>query len=247
MDYSAEGAEHDPDGISVDARDHAPLNIRSGTMGLIRYAKALRDRGEDGPPPLFKYQLLGVLLCPNPDGTLADPAAWLLRRLPVPTDATTSDIVSGRYTLTATSSVFSLLEGRLSRSFLAPVAEALAAVVAWGTWTPPGSSPLTAAGSEFRKVSRTSAYKRAERRGDVAGVQVLDARAHRTSVTHTTEGEGRTVRTHYGRGHWRRVRVGPRDDWSYLRKHVRPVIVNPGQDPIEDLVRIYRLPPPPEN
>lgn len=50
--------------------------------------------------------------------------------------------------------------------------------------------------------------------------------------------------THRRRGHWRRQRVGPREDWYYERRLIAPIIVNPG-GPSDDRLTIYRLPPPP--
>lgn len=53
--------------VSDDARDHSPWDLRSGTLGVLRYWRDLQN----GVPPdelLFRYQLMGVLLCPNVDG-----------------------------------------------------------------------------------------------------------------------------------------------------------------------------------
>lgn len=235
----------DPDGSSPHAGDHSPFNLRGGTLDLLRHHAHVVDNPDD-PVPLFSRQLIGVLLLPTEDGSLSDVVLWLLRKIDPPFGATTEQIVSGGLTATTSSSTFVLNEGRLSRSTLAPIVESLAAVVAWGSWSPPSSTVTTdPTDREFRKVSRTSRFRRDEARGAFAGVQVLDSRQTPTTTSSKSEEAGTSVRTHVRAGHWKRVRVGAKTDWHYERRRIAPVIVNEGQDPIADLVRVYRLPPPP--
>jgi hypothetical protein len=99
----------------------------------------------------------------------------------------------------------------------------------------------------FRKAVRSSRFRRHEPAGGAVGVRVLDARR---TIQHTDPGEGGGTHaspvTHRRRRHWRRQRVGPRDDWRYERRLIAPTIVNPGhQAPVDAPLTIYRLPPPP--
>ncbi len=235
--------------VSEMAEDYAPMHVRSGTVGILRYYAAL-TKGEPGfeQEPLFDYQLTGAVLSPLPDGSLSNAVIWVLRRINPSIGATTTQVMQGQgLTVTGSSGTFSLVEGRLDRSLLRPIAEALAAVVAWGSWTAPDpfEIPVTV-GAGFRKISRKSAVKKAESRGQIAGVHVLAARE--PSVKYSTEANssGRTVAPHYRVGHWQRYRVGPRSNWSYERRRKQPVIVNAGApDDLDNQVRIYRLPSPP--
>jgi len=244
--YTSEFAEEDPGGRSANPADHAPLNLRTGTIDLLRYLNRV-DNGEPPDRVLLRHQLIGVLLTPNEDGTLGDVVGWLLRRIDPPAGVSTETIVEQKLRGTRTGVSFSLVEGLLPNSLLRPIADALAAVVAWGQWDAPTAAtpaPSSTTGKEFRKLSKSSSFKRAERRGAIAGVHLLDVRSLDHNIVYTTEDDGPTVRTHYRRGHWRRVRVGPNNDRTYRRTRIPPVIVNAGQNPLADLVRIYRLPPP---
>lgn len=242
----------DPDApshlVSDKAEDHAPIHVRGGTLAILRYYSQL-TKADLGDPtdPLFGYQLIGAIVAPSADGTLSNAVIWLLRRINPNVGATSRQVLQGQgLTVSASSGTFSLVEGRLDRSLLQPVAEALAAVVAWGSWTAPDpySVPIEL-GKGFRKQSRKSAFKRAEARGQIAGVHVLAARE--PSVRYATEptSSGRTVAPHYRVGHWQRYRVGTRTNWTYERRRKQPVIVNAGAEDPENQVRIYRLPPPP--
>ena len=48
---------------------------------------------------------------------------------------------------------------------------------------------------------------------------------------------------HLRRGHWRRVRVGPRSDWHYEMRWIPPTMINPYARR-KDSVTVYRLNPP---
>ena len=241
--------EIDPDTPTDDPANpaaYAPLNVRSGTLAVLRfYNELMNDETGNGRVPLLGCQLMGAVLAPRPDGTLSDLVVWVLRKINPAPGATSRDVIHGGLTASASSGTFSLVEGNLQRCLLRSIAEALAAVVVWGAWTAPDptTEPLTI-GPGLRKQRRTSAFKKAEARGRFAGVHVLAPRgpAIRYSSSNPT---GRTVKTHYRVGHWQRQRVGPRDNWTYERRRNPPVIVNAGIDEVEDLVRIYRLPSPP--
>lgn len=227
----------------ANAEAHAPVQVRSGSLEVLRY---LRGRGSGEGHLLFRYELLGVLLVPTHEGGLADPVWWLLHGIDPPPGATSQSMAIGdRGGRTRTTSRFFLLEGRLSRALLRPIAEALAAVISWGSWDSPARLEVPPP-SELRKAVRRSSFKKAERAGAAAGVQML--RLREPSLEHQSEvtSGGRPVATHWRRGHWRRVRVGKRGDWHYERRRIPGRIINSGQDPVGDRVRVYRLPPPPD-
>ena len=231
---------------SEKARDYPPINLRTGTLEILRFYRKLTGPDPDQAEPLFGYQLIGLIVAPAADGTLSNAVVWLLRKINPNIGATTRQVVQGLgLTTTAGSGTFSLVEGRLDRSLLQPIAEALAAVVAWGSWTAPDPYPDEIdRGRGFRKQSRTSAFKKAETRGQIAGIHVLAAREPAVRYTNQANPTGRTVAPHYRVGHWQRYRVGGRDNWTYERRRKHPVIVNATGDDLENRVRIYRLPPP---
>jgi hypothetical protein len=184
--------------------------------------------GRDRP-----VRVSGVVLHGDDDGRLDDLVMWLTA-VPDHVDAPRS-----------------LIYGWLSRSMLRHVAVNLAAAAAWGQWT----APTLGAGlddtidtPQFRKAVRTSRFRRHEPAGGAVGVRVLDAR-RTMQPSAGTAGEGGTHAspvTHRRRRHWRRQRVGPRDDWRYERRLIAPTIVNPGHQPVDNPLTVYRLPPPPD-
>lgn len=227
----------------AEAEAHAPVQIRSGSVELLRH---LRRAGEEDGDTLFRYELLGVLLLPTEEGRLADPVWWLLHGIDPPPGATSQTMAIGdRGGRTKTTSRFFLLEGRLSKALLRPIGEALAAVISWGTWEAPVRLEVPPPG-QIRKAARRSSFKKAERAGAAAGVKILRLREPSLELQTGVTSGGRPVATHWRRGHWRRVRVGKRTDWHYERRRIPGRIINPGQDPVGDQVRVYRLPPPPD-
>jgi hypothetical protein len=62
----------------------------------------------------------------------------------------------------------------------------------------------------------------------------------KTVSSRPVETSGRKVSAHFRRGHWHRYRVGPRDEWQYERKFVRPVIVNAGVEPMLIARPVYK-------
>jgi hypothetical protein len=139
------------------------------------------------------------------------------------------------------------IHGRLSRSTLAPLVTHLALAVQWGSWQqPPGQLelPPDPGSRAWRKAANTGRFRREERRGALVGVRVLDTERTRSAGRATaTETSRASPAAHMRRGHWRRVRVGPRADWHYEGRWIPPTIVNPGGAPMPGLP-IYRLPLP---
>lgn len=171
-------------------------------------------------------QMCGVALRADADGRLDDVVMWLV--------SCPEHQGPNRYAL----------YGRLSRSLLRYVAVNLAAAIAWGQWTPPSIDDLPEFGDpRFRDVIRSSRFRKAEPHGGALGVHVLDVRrTMQPSTRPTPQSTHASPSTHTRRAHWKRMRVGPRDDWHYERRFIARTIVNPGFD--DHRVTVYRLPPP---
>lgn len=113
---------------------------------------------------------------------------------------------------------------------------AAAQLLAWGSWD-----------ETKAEVDITRPMKRKEWRAGLTKItKSADWLTYRTlNMGRTTRsqepssGTDRHVKAHFRRGHWRRSRVGPRDDWTYVRHFIRPVIV--GTDDISNIQRpVYR-------
>lgn len=169
----------------------------------------------------------GVVLHADEDGRLDDLVMWLV--------SCPGAEVPNRYAI----------YGRLSTSSLRYVALNLAAAIAWGQWTNPAlDEPLPEPGDRrFRDVVRSSKFRKREPHGGAIGVKVLDVkRTFRVARTDPVGTHASPV-THRRKGHRRRQRVGPRDDWHYEIRIISPVVINPGNE--SDVLTIRRLPPPP--
>jgi hypothetical protein len=102
---------------------------------------------------------------------------------------------------------------------------------------------------QWRKAIKRGAFRRREPRGDAVGVHVLDLGR---TPTHTPQ-RGQPVQEppdqrispipHLRAGHFRRVRVGPRDDWHYQVRWIAPTLVR-GDQPEQERLVVRRLPPP---
>lgn len=129
-------------------------------------------------------------------------------------------------------------------------------------WRPPADPDDLPAGDDnkgWRKVSRTSRFKRQEKHGAFGGVHVIDVAA--ASSTKPAQGNDHastrtSPATHLRRGHWRSVRVVERDaagnrvgtrdgvegtDWHYEGRWISPSVVNAGGHNASSLP-VYRLP-----
>lgn len=142
--------------------------------------------------------------------------------------------------------------GRRSRAHFGPVAGHIACLASWGNWTEPGPRPanIPETGTrDWRRFTNTNKYRRAANKGVLDGIHILDLGRHQTrdpEEPETSDDTGRTVRPHLRRGHWRGVRVGPRDDWHHEPRWIAPTVVagDPG-DVDHSRETIYRLPDPP--
>jgi hypothetical protein len=205
------------DALSEDLRLNLPSVIRPAVIAIR----------QDHP-----VALSAVVLAAGEEGVVSDFALFIVR--------TPESRVYGH----------SFAEALLSRSRLAPLVSNLAASIAWGGWTPPHDLlELPDVDSrEFRKAINRGAFRRREPRGAVAGVHVLEAPRPAPRPTAKAgpshQAEHASPATHLRRGHWRRQRIGPRSNWQYDVRWVRPTLVNP-EGTTRTGVRVYRLPIPP--
>lgn len=119
------------------------------------------------------------------------------------------------------------------------------AALAFARWNqPPAVEVAGALGStRRRKALRRARVRTAARGGALAGVRVIDVADGGGSAPSDGGGEAarRPPSPHLRRGHWRRVRVGPRDGWRYEARWVPPTVVG-GPRP-SGPSRVWRLPP----
>jgi hypothetical protein len=194
--------------------------------------RQIRDRGG---------YLTGLTMLAGPGQIgLADCVLWHAATEAIPTPADPAGLDRGR----------GFLFGRLSCATLAPLVANLAAAVAWGGWKCPDPLPPLPedpSSRAWRKALKTGRARRAERRGSFAAVHILDVDrtvASARPVEPAAEAPARSSPvTHTRRGHWRRVRVGPRDAWHHEGRWIAPTVVNPG-GPVRRSVTVYRLPVP---
>ena len=177
----------------------------------------------------------GVVLFSGPDGGLADEMLWLLATDPDPDNADAS-----RDRLRA------VVPAYRSRATLAPLVANIAAAVAWASWRTEAPLDLPARDSpQWRKAVRTSQFRKLEPRGVLAGVRVLDIPKRSVARTENAGAASGSPATHRRRGHWHRVRVGPRQDWRHEWRWYHDMVVSP-DGRTDSRLRVYRLPTPAE-
>jgi hypothetical protein len=241
------------DQLSVLADDERFQQDVRAAVGSQRTAEQLIENVKRGPgrarmDPLWAMRefggfLTGVTLLAGPGGVgLSDEVHWTVASNPDPEDPTWPDGDRVRAVMT----------GRLSRSILRPLVENVAAAVGWAHWLVPRASlPLTEElGSRmWRKKLKRNVYQQDERKGVLGGVRVLDVGKHQAEQPRSGAAGAGAMRaspvTHNRRGHWRRVRVGPRDDFTYRPVYIPFTVVNP-RGTRSDAVTVYRLPTPQE-
>lgn len=142
-----------------------------------------------------------------------------------------------------------MLWGRPSAASLAPAVRNLAAAVAWGSWVPPRIDLELPDfdNKEFKSFTNKGRFRRMEPHGGAVGVHVLDVgKMSKPSDSGDAGSDKREIAAHLRRGHWKRVRCGPMDDWHYEARWIAPVVVNPTSG-VLGRVQVYRLPRPPED
>lgn len=139
---------------------------------------------------------------------------------------------------------FDLRVGSRRGSALAPAIENAAAMLAWGAWRMPDEKErFTGDERAARDTTRGGHFRRVGQQGELFGVRTLDVERTNERARDATKSD-RSVAPHLRRGHWRRVRCGPRTDWHYEGRWIPPTFVAGKADP-DPRERVYRLADPP--
>ena len=175
--------------------------------------------------------LEGVMLTADTEGRPADGVGWLVR---------TPEARAG-----ADRPRRSLILGRRSLASWTSVTDLLSAIVSWGDWIAPEPLTIDLGGDRTaRRAIRKGKARRLEEAGGLANVLVLDAKRRAVRPTTSPTGTHASPIPHARAGHYRRVRVGPREEERREIRWIHPTIVNPDGTG-RDVIRIYRLPNPP--
>jgi hypothetical protein len=187
--------------------------------------------------------LTGMVLLADDHGRLRDDLIWILAANPDPREPWPANLDRVR----------GLLRGWRSAATLAPLVDNVAAAVAWGTWQQPPPAPDLPAdprNRQFRKALKRNSVRVRERQGALLGVHVLDLgrtidQAHRDSPAAPPQRPSRASPIpHLRSGHFRRVRVGPRDSFRYEPRWIPPVWVQGDADKAAQRLVVRRVPPP---
>jgi hypothetical protein len=186
----------------------------------------------------------GMVLLADDHGRLRDDRLWIIAANPDPTLPPPANLDRVR----------GVVRGWRSAATLAPLVSNVAAAVAWGAWQPPTTPlplPDDPASRQWRKAVKRGVFRRREPRGDAVGVHVIDLERTAAHARHRPDPEWHAARPsrhapvpHLRGGHFRRVRIGPRNDWHYQVRWIAPTLVRGDQPATERLV-VRRLPPPP--
>lgn len=203
------------------------LRVLLGDMPFVQAGIAVADYEYDPAEQPARVRIEALLLLAE-EGSLRDEIAWLVA-------AETPTRVRER-------PVRALVPGLRSCCGWADPVHSLAAAVAWADWT--AEPPLRLPGLLRRDLRqlRRGPMRRAEQAGALANVRVIDARPVKSAEAAEPGGGHASPVAHLRRGHWRRVRVGPKRDWRYQGRWIAPTIVNPDHGSLRPVV--YRLPKP---
>lgn len=120
--------------------------------------------------------------------------------------------------------------GTLASSTLESMARNVAAFIALrgGQAAVTGDEPLPS-GKPLRKLAKTSQFRKRAERGGYSSIRVIElTRGDRAAMHPDAEPTGRTVEPHWRKGHYRRQRHGPRDNWWYETTLIMPTYVGGG-------------------
>jgi hypothetical protein len=184
--------------------------------------------------------LSGLVLLADEDGHLRDDVIWVVAANPRPHEPWPASLDRIR----------GLVRGFRSAATLAPLVTNVAAAVAWAMWRDPPPTPDLPSDPtprELRKALKRNSVRVRERQGALVGVRMLDL-ARNTARGPRTEREGPGRRAspipHMRSGHFRNVRVGPRNDFHYEPRWIPPTWVRGNLDSTDQRVVVRRLPPP---
>jgi hypothetical protein len=185
--------------------------------------------------------LTGLVLLADDHGYLRDDVIWVVAANPRPHDPWPASLDRIR----------GLVRGFRSAATLAPLVTNVAAAVAWAVWRdPPSMADLPADPSprQLRKALKHNSVRVRERQGALVGVRMLDL-ARNTARASRADREGPGLRRaspvpHMRSGHFRNVRVGPRNDFHYEPRWIPPTWVRGDLDGADQRLVIRRVPPP---
>jgi hypothetical protein len=185
--------------------------------------------------------LSGLVLLADDHGYLRDDVIWLVAANPRPHEPWPASLDRIR----------GLVRGFRSAATLAPLVTNVAAAVAWAVWRdppPPPDLPSNPTPQQLRKALKRNSTRVRERQGALVGVRMLDlarnsARAPR--VERDGQGPGRASPVpHMRSGHFRNVRVGPRNDFHYEPRWIPPTWVRGSLERADQRLVVRRVPPP---
>ena len=163
--------------------------------------------------PAFPTWLTAAVVFANPDGSIADGVLVVLTSL-IPVDHDEE-----RLALTC----------HYYDTWPAPFADTLGSLAtAVAIMEPDGYDTPTEAWPDGkpRKFTRSSEFRKRAARGNYVKVRVIDLDTSTHSVSPDADDpSGRSVTPHFRRGHFRRVRIGHRDDWWYETRWIPPTFV----------------------
>jgi len=187
--------------------------------------------------------LSGLVLLADDDGYLRDDVVWVVAANPDPRASWPASLDRVR----------GLVRGFRSAATLGPLVTNVAAAVSWAIWRDPPSTPDLPANPtsrQLRKALKRNSVRTRERQGALAGVRVLDlARNAARARTAPADPDGpRSHRAspvpHLRSGHFRNVRVGPRDGFHHEPRWIPPTWVRGNLDSTDQRLVVRRLPPP---
>jgi hypothetical protein len=185
--------------------------------------------------------LSGLVLLADDQGYLRDDVIWLVAANPRPHEPWPASLDRIR----------GLVRGYRSAATLAPLVTNVAAAVAWAVWRdppPPPDLPSNPTQRQLRKALKRNSTRVRERRGALVGVRTLDlarntARASRPERDGQGPGRASPI-PHMRSGHFRSVRVGPRDDFHYEPRWIPPTWVRGDLAGADQRLVVRRVPPP---
>jgi hypothetical protein len=185
--------------------------------------------------------LSGLVLLADDQGYLRDDVIWVLAANPRPHDPWPASLDRIR----------GLVRGFRSAATLAPLVTNVAAAVAWAVWRDPPPTPDLPANPsprQLRKALKHNSVRVRERQGALVGVRTLDLARSTARTARAERGDPSSQRAspvpHMRSGHFRNVRVGPRNDFHYEPRWIPPTWVRGNLDDADQRLVVRRVPPP---
>ncbi len=187
--------------------------------------------------------LSGVVLLADDHGHLRDDVVWIVAANPNPDTPGPASLDRIR----------GLVRGYRHAATLGPLVTNVAAAVTWAIWRDPPPTPDLPANPterQLRKALKRNSVRARERQGALIGVRVLDlarnaahARAAPADPKGARSGRASPV-PHLRSGHFRNVRVGPRDAFHHEPRWIPPTWVRGNLDSTDQRLVVRRIPSP---